>query len=97
MKCECCKIDIEKCGNQKFCGNCSLYTGKLRRAAIAAKFELRRIKKELFGHVNRRQAVEVRRENGKKKRTHRKCDDKYFDELPVTHCPLKTKQDEKDS
>ncbi len=32
-----------------------------------------------------------------KKRTHRKCDDKYFDELPVTHCPLKTKQDEKDS
>ncbi len=31
------------------------------------------------------------------KRTHRKCDDKYFDELPVTHCPLKTKQDEKDS
>jgi len=32
-----------------------------------------------------------------KKRTHRKCDDKYFDELPATHCPLKTKQDEKDS
>ena len=32
-----------------------------------------------------------------KKRTHRKCDDKYFDELSVIHCPLKTKQDEKDS
>ena len=32
-----------------------------------------------------------------KSRTHRKCDDKYFNELPVTHCPLKTKQDEKDS
>ena len=44
INCDCCKKEIQKYANRKFCTNCSNYSLTLRRKASSCKNQLKKIK-----------------------------------------------------
>ena len=54
INCKCCQKEIIKIANMKFCGNCANYVTKLNHKIGKLKYDLRKLKIEVYGTYDKR-------------------------------------------
>lgn len=55
QECECCKKEIDKETNRKFCNNCSLFVSGLKRKVSILKGQVSKLRKKIYGVEDGRQ------------------------------------------
>ena len=51
-KCECCKKDIVKIGNTRFCNDCSIHNLKYQKKISKLKYEIKKLRIKFYGVLN---------------------------------------------